>query len=256
METKICKKCGIEKEIDKFLIRKDSKDGHRGVCNECYKISRKLYKDTNRDMLLLKKKEYYEKNKTDILEIGKKYRKENKEIFNLKQRTRRRNKSMEIKDVIENKVCYKCEKEKQISSYNKCSDTRDGYMRFCRDCQRIENKKNRNKHPNYLKEKYKTDIFFRIKSNVRHRINSYIKTKKFLKKQQSFNLVGCSIYELKTYIENQFTDGMTWENYGQFGWHIDHKIPLNTSTTENEIYKLCHYTNLQPLWWRDNLTKK
>jgi hypothetical protein len=49
---------------------------------------------------------------------------------------------------------------------------------------------------------------------------------------------------------------MCWENHGQFGWHIDHKIPLNSAKTEDEIYKLCHYTNLQPLWWKDNLEKR
>ena len=48
---------------------------------------------------------------------------------------------------------------------------------------------------------------------------------------------------------------MSWENYGKDGWHIDHKIPLSSAKTDREIYELCHYTNLQPLWAKDNLKK-
>jgi len=49
---------------------------------------------------------------------------------------------------------------------------------------------------------------------------------------------------------------MCWENYGLNGWHIDHIIPLISAKTEEEIYKLCHFTNLQPLWWYENLEKR
>ena len=52
-----------------------------------------------------------------------------------------------------------------------------------------------------------------------------------------------------------FTPEMNWSNYGKFGWHIDHIIPLDSANTEDEMYKLCHYTNLQPLWWSENLSK-
>jgi hypothetical protein len=48
---------------------------------------------------------------------------------------------------------------------------------------------------------------------------------------------------------------MSWDNYGFYGWHIDHVIPLSSAKTEEEVYKLCHYTNLQPLWAEDNLKK-
>lgn len=69
------------------------------------------------------------------------------------------------------------------------------------------------------------------------------------------SIIGCEWNELKSYIEAKFSKDMTWENYGQFGWHLDHIIPLASAKTEDDLYKLNHYTNLQPLWWRDNLLK-
>jgi 5-methylcytosine-specific restriction endonuclease McrA len=66
-------------------------------------------------------------------------------------------------------------------------------------------------------------------------------------------LVGITPKELKEHLEKQFFQGMSWGNYGE--WHIDHIIPLSSAKTEDEIYKLCHYTNLQPLWAEDNLRK-
>ena len=67
--------------------------------------------------------------------------------------------------------------------------------------------------------------------------------------------MGCSPQFLKEYLENQFTEGMSWDNHSQYGWHIDHIIPLSSANTEEEIYNLCHYTNLQPLWAEENLRK-
>lgn len=60
---------------------------------------------------------------------------------------------------------------------------------------------------------------------------------------------------MRNYLENKFIDGMTWDNKGFYGWHIDHIIPLSSAKTEEEIYKLCHYSNLQPLWAEDNMKK-
>ena len=74
-------------------------------------------------------------------------------------------------------------------------------------------------------------------------------------KNGTFNIVGCTPIELKEHIEKQFTDKMSWENYSLKGWHIDHKIPLVLATNKEEVYELCHYTNLQPMWAEDNLKK-
>jgi hypothetical protein len=65
--------------------------------------------------------------------------------------------------------------------------------------------------------------------------------------------LGCSLVKLKEFIERQFTEGMSWLKYGQ--WEIDHVIPLSAARSKEELVKLCHYTNLQPLWKRENLVK-
>lgn len=77
----------------------------------------------------------------------------------------------------------------------------------------------------------------------------------FYKTKEFNEVIGCTIEELKNHLEKQFMEGMNWENHGLYGWHIDHKIPLSSAQSEDDLYKLCHYTNLQPLWASDNLKK-
>lgn len=70
-----------------------------------------------------------------------------------------------------------------------------------------------------------------------------------------YNIIGCTPRELRIHLESKFISGMTWDNYGFHGWHIDHKVPISSGHTDDELNSLCHYTNLQPLWEGDNLRK-
>ena len=105
-----------------------------------------------------------------------------------------------------------------------------------------------------MKEK-KNNPIFKLTCIVRSRVITFIKSHNVNKTNQTFKIVGCSPEFLKEHLEKQFTEGMSWDNHGVYGWHIDHIIPLSSAKTEEEVYKLCHYTNLQPLWANDNLTK-
>lgn len=69
--------------------------------------------------------------------------------------------------------------------------------------------------------------------------------------------LGCSMHELIMYLESKFEDGMTWDNYGKGGWHIDHILPLSSfDLIDNaQLQSACHYTNLQPMWELENLMK-
>ena len=105
----------------------------------------------------------------------------------------------------------------------------------------------------YLNNRYKTNLNYRLSKNLRRRVLLALQGK--TKSDRTFNLIGCTIPELKIYLEKQFTEGMNWNNYGE--WHIDHIKPCEKFDLEvPENQKLCfHYTNLRPLWASDNMSK-
>jgi hypothetical protein len=105
----------------------------------------------------------------------------------------------------------------------------------------------------YCKVKKITDINYRILCNLRNRL--YLVLKGINKSKSTMSLVGCSIDKLKHHLQLKFSKGMNWKNYGK--WHIDHKKPCASfDLSKPEEQKKCfHYTNLQPLWAKDNLSK-
>ena len=92
-----------------------------------------------------------------------------------------------------------------------------------------------------------------MKCNLRRRTSSAFKSIGANKPTKTETLLGASYLTVKKHIGLRFTDGMTWGNYG--GWHVDHIIPFASAKDSNEVIALCHYTNLQPLWAEDNLSK-
>lgn len=113
--------------------------------------------------------------------------------------------------------------------------------------------RNKDKVKGYRKNTREKDPLFRVKRSVRRAINKHVKKRGYTKKAKSFKILGCPFDVFKQHIERQFQKGMTWDNYGD--WHLDHIIPMASATTEEEVLKLNHYTNFQPLWAEDNLKK-
>lgn len=109
---------------------------------------------------------------------------------------------------------------------------------------------------NYARNRAKTDINYRLTQNLRSRLRYAIKN--YQKKGKTLEYLGCSISDLKIWLEQQFKSGMTWSNYGMYGWHIDHVKPLAMFdlTNEEEIRKACNFKNLQPLWAKENWSKQ
>jgi hypothetical protein len=104
-----------------------------------------------------------------------------------------------------------------------------------------------------IKEREQRDPLFKLSRRIRSLISSAFKKKKLEKGLMAFEILGCDFLTLKNHFESLFTEGMTWGNMGL--WHIDHKRPLAIAKTEEDLIKLNHYTNLQPLWSLDNLKK-
>jgi hypothetical protein len=100
-----------------------------------------------------------------------------------------------------------------------------------------------------------TDVCYKLIKTLRSRLNVAIKTN--IKTGSSVRDLGCTVEQLKQYLESLFKPGMTWENWGIKGWHIDHIKPLSSFNLQDaeEFAKACHYTNLQPMWALENLQK-
>ena len=105
----------------------------------------------------------------------------------------------------------------------------------------------------YQIQRRQNDPLFKLIGNTRNLIANSIKKIGYSKTSKTYKILGCSYEEFKQYLESQFTNGMTWDNTGQ--WHLDHIYPVSLATDEEHLIRLNHYTNFQPLWAEDNLKK-
>jgi len=192
------------------------------------------------------------------------------------------------------KICSKCKKDLKTNQFIKDNNRKDRLYPYCKNCLKkyyLKNKKeilNRNKKwrlTNLLKiKKYllknqdkikkqkqmwhrlnrqKTNKIrkIKLKNNINYKISEYLRSRIWHslrgnpKLETTLRLIGCSIEKLKNHLEKQFTKGMSWLNYGK--WHIDHIIPcISFDLSKLSEQKKCfHYTNLQPLWAKENLSK-
>lgn len=148
--------------------------------------------------------------------------------------------------------CKQCWNKKTASYYTKNKEVISSYKTvWARENYKKEEK--RLLIRKYNIDRWHTDVFERLRRTIRAATRRMLKKQKTIKSKRSTELLGCSIEEAKAHIERQFVAGMSWDNHGT--WHIDHIKPLASAKTIVDAEKLCHYTNLQPLWAKDNLTK-
>lgn len=225
---KKCTKCGEEKPIGEFNNWKLGKDGKFYQCKQCCKESNKVWRDKNKEWAKNYNKEYqvryYKKNKKRIGRDHKKDYEQNKEKW---KGTRKK---------------YYEENKERLLLLQK---------------ERLKNpevRKHRNKISSIRERKLlKADPNYKLKKYLRTRVWGALKEN--VKSNRTIALLGAGIDTVKSHLQSKFTDGMTWENYGE--WHVDHVVPCDSfdlSVKENQR-KCFHYTNLQPLWAIDNLKK-
>lgn len=244
MKSKLCKNCNIEKTINEF-----PKTGR--LCNICF---------------------------NEYMRLRRSKKKEKKEIINI------------IK-----KICKKCNIEKDITNFNKGKKYKDGYRNICKKCnidnslnnyynnieirrkynnsyyydnkEKIKEYQNDNKekikkyYNNYDKKRKSIDFKYRLIKNIRSMTHRAFNNNGYTKNSKTFDILGCSYEFFLEYIISQFEDWMTLENNGIYTgnynetWQLDHIYPISNASSEEEVIRLSHYTNLRPICSRKNLEK-
>ena len=163
-----------------------------------------------------------------------------------------------IEEII-GKKCCKCKSWQPLTEYNYSKSHWDNLRNDCKKCLVEWRKENRKiltkKQLVYEKNRKLTDAEFKIVCLLRSRLGTAIHRQNANKNNTTIDLLGCSVSFLKGFLEAKFKEGMTWENHGE--WHIDHIKPCASFNLldEEEQKKCFHYTNLQPLWASENLSK-
>ena len=267
--TKTCTKCNIEKPLTDFNKDKKGKHGFSSICKLCIKAYQKAYQEANKDKIREKRKAYreankdkmkayYQVNKDEVIERGKAYYEANKDKIREKRKEyyeANKDKAKAYYEANKDKIREK-DKERHKAYYeankDKIREQRKAYREANKDKIKAYREANKEKIRLYQKEwtikKRKEDPLFKLQKNIRSLILDKIKKKGYTKKSKTYQILGCTYEEFKEHLERQFTKGMTWENYGD--WHLDHIYPVSLAENEEELIKLNHYTNFQPLWRR------
>jgi len=250
----VCNVCNRSEEEVK--IRKT------GICVKC---KSKIDYENNREKKLKRCKEYYENNKEIILERNKIYYENNKEIILVRHKEYQEENVEKYKEYYDKyKITDKAkERGKRYSEKNreykaeKDRKWREENKEHVREFQKKYSKENKEKinkyRRNYECNRFRNDMVFRLKLLVSSSIRKAFYTNKLKKNGRTEIILGKSFEDFKLYLESKFEPWMNWENQGRYngefnyGWDIDHIIPISSAKTEDDIIRLNHYTNLQPL---------
>ena len=276
--TKVCTKCGVEKVCTEFVKDKYKKSGYKSLCNDCSKKQSREYaakkrvingitpsKGTIRLCCSCKKdfcvtshrQKMCKPCRADyVREIARKV-------------SREKSKAKKARELGSFDDCKNCHKQYKVNN------PRSKYCEACKVLQKKSALPFMKEHSKKYKKQYMSeqdnrrkafdsankwvrnrrlnDSLFALIGRCRARMNLAFRSKGYKKRSKTHEILGCSYEFLIGYIESQFWTGMTWENRSE--WHIDHIIPIASAKTEEDVIRLSHYTNLQPLWAADNLRK-
>jgi hypothetical protein len=156
-----------------------------------------------------------------------------------------------------NEYCRKSYRKHAESQREKAREYRRKNLEKVLETERKSNTKHREKRikytVQYTRERRKTDELFYLRYKISNNIYESFKKLNSKKTNKYHEILGCDISFFAEYIKSKFKKGMTIYNHGE--WHLDHIIPLSTAKTKEDIIRLCHYTNYQPLWAKENLMK-
>lgn len=193
----------------------------------------KRYHEENADRLKIEAARRYLENRENRLGKARQYYVENKETVNKRSSEYGKKNAEHLK--------------------KKANEYRANNRERARRWQKRYSTANHSKINDKLRERRRNDPMLRLKDAIRGSIRAYLGSKK-TRRSATFAIVGCTPDFLRGHLERQFRDGMTWENYGPY-WHVDHRIPLASGNSPEEIMGLSHWTNLQPLTAFENISK-
>jgi 3-methyladenine DNA glycosylase AlkC len=246
--TKKCTKCGRELPLDQFYKRKlkNGKVGYQYTCKSCHKTENAEWRKNNPEKVRAISARCYHNNPEKPAEAAAKRYKNNPEKYRTAAAKRKADNPEYEKQWRRNNPEYgakwrKNNPEKSRAAVNKWRKNNPEKVRKMW----IKQKKRRKTN----------DPNFKIICNIRTAMSSVIAGNR--KTAHTEELLGCSIESLRNHLEGLFQPGMTWDNYGVHGWHIDHIIPLSyfDFNDPEQQKRAWHYTNLQPLWAADNIRK-
>ncbi len=243
--TKVCTMCGEEKPVEQFSYQVKARGYRRSICKACEKRVNHRFYVQHKEHVRQYKREWEQKNPDKVKESRKRYAGRHPEKIAEKSRRYRQ--------------CH----PKVISEYSKRyrEENREKVAEIKKRWRERNKDRDNKRRKEYVKNKLEQDGQFtiRYKLNLRmaNAINKSLKGKKNGRSWES--LVGYTLEELMTHLESQFKPGMTWENHGRSGWHIDHIRPIasfNFTSPDDPEFKECwSLENLRPLWAEENLRK-
>lgn len=221
---------------------------------------RKAYYAANRERILARQRQYASENKEAKLAAGREYWRANREKILCKSKLYRE----ANKEAISARRKAKYQQEKELIKQKQRDYRSKDPQRYRERHNKVQKKwraENKDRvraiYRRHMNKKRKTDVLFWLKCTVRERIACALSRQSSRKSDRTIALVGCSVAELARHLEARFLPGMTWENRGIKGWHIDHVIPIAKFDLKDPEQQSAafHYTNLQPLWAKDNQRK-
>ena len=240
---------------------KASSKAYREANREKIKACRKAYYEANREEIIAKEKAYYEANRENFLVYKKAYYEANREKFLVYKKAYYEANREEVRT--SNKAYHKANREK-IKARKKVhyEANREKVIAKAQVYRKSNREKVNSYHNKYIKDRCHRDPIFKLAHTYRSTISRGFKSVCLKKDIKSIDCLGCSWEEFQDHIQSQFYDRaetgekMTLENHGCYGWHLDHIIPISSAKTKENVIRLSHYTNFQPLWSEDNYEKR
>ena len=249
---KACTRCKETKLFEHFTKDKNAKDGFAIYCKPCRSTMRKESYPRYRDKAVAKSKEYREAHPEKVAVAKKRCYEAKKDEYLAKNKIR----YIENREhALEQTAKYRAKNREKIRQRNAryYAENRKAIIAKQAEYQKREAERLNEYSREYVKKRRKSDKLYALQINMRGRFKFELAKRGETKWLKVNEYLGCSWVELRDYLEAQFTDDMSWNNYGE--WHVDHIVPLAIAENKEQLVELCHYTNLRPLWAFDNISK-